>query len=247
MKKKWIPICILFLSIILGNIGCEKSGTNCLTNTGKVIFDKRIVSDFDSIDVGDYVNLYLTQDSVIDVTVESGQNIIDGITSEVNNRTLFIRNVNKCNWLRSYNTKVSVHVSVKNLAKIFYNSSGNINTVNTITSSKLSVIAWGGCGTIDLKLNIKEGAFSLVMGTADFKLHGHSSITSIFSRDFGLIDARDLTTGYTFVKNEGSNDCYVNCSQFMEATIGSIGNIYYTGSPDSVITYIYGSGQVIQF
>ena len=247
MKKQRVQTAILLISVLLVLAGCQKSGSNCMTNAGKIIFERRLVADFDTIDVGNYVNLYLTQDSANSVSVESGQNIIDGITTEVLNRTLFIRNINTCNWMRSYNTPVNAHISVKNLAKILYNSSGNITATTPISSSKFSFVAWGGAGTIDLNLSILEGSFALVMGTATIKLHGYATVNSVFSGDFGLIDARNLRTVYTYVKNEGSNDCYVNSSKFLDATISSIGNIYFTGAADSVVTHIKGEGRLIKF
>jgi hypothetical protein len=247
MKRKSIYIVIFFLLLMAFLAGCGKSDENCLTSNGKTIKQSRMISDFDSIQVNDYVNLYLTQDSENKITVESGENIIDGITTDVVDRQLIISNKNKCNWLRSYNVPVNVYVSVKNLIKIYYMSSGNIYTTNTLKSSALTVEAWGGCGTIDLDLDLYQGSFILQMGTADFNLHGFCAINTIYSGDYGFFQCKDLKTRYLFITNRGSNDCYVNCSYYLDATIGSIGNIYYTGKPDSINTYIQGAGQVIPF
>jgi len=243
--RSYFPLLLLLFPFIW--MGCEQSDTNCLTSNGKTIRQERIIGDFDSIDVGDYVNLIITQDSVNRVSVESGQNIIDGITTEVANRQLVIRNINKCNWLRSYDIPVNVYISVKNLMKIYYLSSGNITTTNTLKSYSLTVEVWGGCGTIDLDMDVYQGYFVLQMGTVDLNLHGHCSINSIYSGDYGPFYCKNLKTGYSFVINKSSNDCYVNASQYLEATIGSIGNIYYTGNPDSLDININGSGTVIPF
>jgi hypothetical protein len=247
MKKQRYTFPFLFLIVIFGWAGCEKSGVNCITSNGKTIRQERILEDFDSIDVRDYVNLIITQDSVNKVTVESGQNIISGITTEVIDRQLIIKNLNKCNWLRSYDVPVNVFVSVKNLMKIYYLSSGNVSTTNTLKSYTLIVEVWGGSGTIDLDMDIFQGSFVLQMGTVDFNLHGRCAINTIYSGDYGPFQCKNLKTRYTYVTNKGSNDCYVNSSYFMGATIGSIGNIYYTGKPDSVVTHIQGTGKVIPF
>jgi hypothetical protein len=247
MKKRKYSFTFIFLIVLLGLAGCEKSGVNCITSNGKTIRQERILEDFDSIDIRDHVNLIISQDTVNHVTVESGQNIISGITTEVIDRQLIIRNLNKCNWLRSYDVPVNVFVSVKNLMKIYYLSSGNVTTANTLKSYSLIVEIWGGSGTIDLDLDIFQSYFVIQMGSADVNLHGSCAINNIYSGDYGLFQCKDLKTRYTFVTNEGSNDCYVNSTYFLEANIGSIGNIYYTGNPDSVVTQIQGSGQVIPF
>ena len=247
MNKFQITIWIVLFASILLSFSCKKSGTNCMTSAGKVISENRSSEDFDSILLIGYVNLYLTQDSINSVTVESGQNIIDGIITEVNNHLLTIKNINECNWLRSYNVPINVRVSLRNLQKLTYESSGNVYSTNQIVSNNLTIVSWGGCGTIDLSINVEEGFFILQQGTVNYKLRGHCSISSVYAGDFGPFDCRDLTTGYTFVTNRGSNDCYINVSQYLDATINSIGNIYYRGTPDSIITHINGSGKVIPY
>lgn len=229
---------------LMGLISCNKDGGTCLSNTGPIITQERSISDFDSIFVNDYVNLVLTQDTLNRVRVEAGQNIINGISTEVTDRRLFIYNNNECNWLRSYNKTITIYISVKNLAKLSYNSSGNVTTANALESNNLWVDVWGGCGTIDLKLNVYQGIFIEHMGTADFKLHGICKINSIYAGDFGLFDCKDLETDYTYIKNYGSNDCYIKVTKYLDATIGSIGSIYYRGEPDTLYTNIYGSGVV---
>lgn len=235
-------VCMAILS------SCKKSGTNCLNSSGPVVREVREVSEFDSIEMNDYVNLILTQDSVVKVEVETGKNLQSGIETTVTERQLVIRNHNICNWLRSYSVPVNVYATVHNLKKIYYNSSGNISTTNPITSKKLTVDVWGGAGTIDLNLDIKGfGYFIVHMGTADLKLRGNCSICSIYSGEYGLIQAGDLLTGYSFVSNHGSNDVYVKAIQYLSATIESIGNIYYTGNPDSLDIVINGPGEVIPY
>ncbi len=235
------------LLLLLVFPSCNKDGGVCVSNTGKIILQERQVGDFDSISMNDNVNLILTQDSVNKVVVEAGEKIIQGITTDVKNHLLIIGNQNSCNWLRSYNNPINVHVSVKNLWKVIYQSSGDLTSTNAISSDIFMVDAWGGCGTIDIQLNIQEGFFLQHMGTANFILRGLCKINSIYAGDFGSFQCKDLNTGYTFIKNYGLNECWVNATRYLDATIGSVGNIYYRGEPDTVMTHIHGSGQVIPF
>jgi hypothetical protein len=232
--------------VILVITGCKRDTTDCFTNTGKIVRQVRNLPEFDSIDMENYVNLILRQDSVEKVEVETGENLQDGIETTVVNRQLLVRNNIICNWLRSYSKPINVYVSVINLKKIYYNSSGNITTENPIRSNDLRVEVWGGSGTIDMDLNINGfGYFYIQMGTADFRLRGNCSVCNIFGGDYGLIQAEGLVTGYCYATNHGTNDIYVNALQLMSADIESIGNIYYSGKPDSLIIKIHGAGQVI--
>lgn len=227
-------------------VSCNKGG-KCFSNSGSIIMQARPVSPFDSIDLADNVNLILTQDSVDKITVEAGSNVVSGITTEILNRQLLIRNLNSCNWLRSYDKPLNVHVSVRNLWKIYYNASGNVTSTNTLAGDSIKVEVWGGCGTIELALNHHQGWFGLFMGTANYELHGKCDITSFYISDMGFCQTKDLATRYCSVTNKGTNDCYVNVSVSLWAVIENIGSVYYTGDPDSVGGRITGSGVLEPF
>ncbi|MCX6251334.1 MAG: DUF2807 domain-containing protein [Bacteroidetes bacterium] len=241
-----ICLFVVITAGVLSICSCKKSG-DCFSNTGEIIKEERRVGDFDSIDVRNYVNLILIQDSVNKVVTEAGKNIISGITTEVRNNTLYIDNTLNCNWLRSYSKPLNVYIYAKNFSKIYYLSSGNITNSDTLRSSYLKIDIWGGCGNINLKVAIWEGYFIEHMGTADVELHGRCPFCSIYAGDFGFFQCKDLRTRYNYVTNNGSNDCYVSSDHYLDVTLKSIGNIYYTGIADSLETKITGSGKLIRF
>lgn len=225
--------------------GCGKSDGSCITNAGEVTREPRTIQDFDTINVADHVDLIIIPDSVNRIEVEAGKNVIRGITTRVENRTLYIRNENRCNWLRSYTKPLNVYIHARNISKIDYNSSGNITTTDTLYSGYLSVDLWGGCGIIDLKLHVINGYFILHLGTATLITHGVCHVGSVYAGDYGLLRLEDMKTGYTYVKNQGTNDCYVNAINFLDATLNSVGNIYFNGDPDSIRVQENGSGKLI--
>ncbi|MBE0648986.1 MAG: DUF2807 domain-containing protein [Bacteroidales bacterium] len=247
MRNKTFLWTLSLLIPLLAGTGCGKTGVDCMTNSGEVILQERDVTPFDSIALYDYVNLFITQDSIYKIVVESGKNIIGGIETTVQNRNLEIRNRNGCNWVRSYDKPINVYISTPNLWKIYYNSSGNVTSLNTLKADSIKVEVWGGCGRIDLDLDVIVGFFYLQIGTADIQLSGTCGIVSMFTGDFGLLDAKNLNSSYSFVSNKSSNDCYIQVHDELKATIQSIGNIYYTGSPKKIETIINGEGKVIAF
>jgi hypothetical protein len=248
ISKIRILVLISLGVVMTCHFSCKKSGTNCFTNSGQVVREIRGVSGFDSIDLEDNVNLILKDDSVFKIEVEAGKNLLDGIITKVENRQLVIRNNNVCNWLRSYSDPINVYASVRNLSKIYYNSAGDISTINPITSGNFTVEIWGGAGVVDLNLDIHGyGHFFLQMGSADFVLHGACNIVNLYGGDYGLIQAKNLQTDIAYVTNRGTNDIYVRARKLLDASIQSIGNIYYTGNPDSLIIKKHGSGEVIPF
>ncbi len=255
MGKKFLNnsvkrICLsgmILLVVFAGISSCKKSGADCFTSTGNVIKQVRMVDDFDTIIARENVDIILTQDSVNSIVVEAGEKIIGGIKTVTDNRQLMIDNNNTCNWVRSYNKPLNVYVHVKNLRKIYYLSAGNITSTNVLTSGSFMLDVWGGCGSIDLSLNVNQGYIYEHLGTADITVRGRAVYNSVVSGDFGFLQLKDLSTDYTYVSNTGTNDCYVKAIKFLDATIRSIGNIYYTGKPDTVHANITGAGQLVEF
>jgi hypothetical protein len=241
----------IFLTLILGLVillhGCSKDGGVCVSNSGQLTRQVRNINDFNQIDLNDNVSLFLSNDTNQEVVVEAGRNILGGIITEVENGHLTIGNTNTCNWLRDYSKPINVYLSASKIWKISYNGSGDVSSTDTLKLDSLTVEVWGGCGTIDLTLNTWKGNFSLNMGTVDFRLRGISAITAVYTEDYGLYDGRNLTTGYTYITSKGSNDCYVRATNSLDATIGSIGNIYYSGNPASMKETINGTGKIIPF
>jgi len=237
---------LILWALISGISSCQKSG-DCFKSTGSIIKESRIISDFDTIIARENADIILTQDTVNSVVVEAGEKIISGITTTVADRQLEIGNTNTCNWVRSYDKPMIVHVHVKNLRKIYYLSAGNITTSNVLTPESFLLDVWGGCGSIDLALNVNMGFIYEHLGTADITARGRSVFCSVVSADFGFLQLKDLQTDFCYVSNTGTNDCYLNVTKFLDATIRSIGSIYYTGKPDSVHSNITGAGQLIEY
>jgi len=250
LNKSALYFCIggvIVLAIIFGSSSCSKSGADCFTNTGPVTRESRHVEDFDTIIARENVDIILTQDSANSLEVEAGRNILSGIKTDVVERQLMISNTNKCNWVRSYDKPLKVYVHAKNLRKIDYISAGNITSTNTISAGSLMVDVWGGCGSIELTVDLQEGKFYEHMGTADIIIHGRVLFSSVVAGDFGMLQLKDLKSDFSFVLNSGSNDCYIQVVKYLDVSISSIGNIYYTGNPDTIHTHITGTGQLIQF
>jgi hypothetical protein len=244
MKKYTIYIWTIFMLLILTN-GCGKSGPDCFKSTGKIILEQRDITSFDSIAVYNNINLFLKQDSIYSVSVEAGENLMNKIVTRIENNQLILENNNTCNWVRSYDYPINVYVSTPRLWKLYYLSAGDVQSANTLYFDSLMVEAWGGAGSIHLTLDVFSVFVYLHQGSSDIHLKGNCGIASLVSGGYGLLDASTLVSGYVFVSSRSSNDCYVNANQELYATIESIGNIFYYGSPTKINTTINGSGSVI--
>jgi hypothetical protein len=240
----WLTACLLLLVS-----GCSKPGADCFTSTGPVVKEERMLPSFDSVSLSDNISLYITYDSTAtgQVVVEGGRNLIPGIVTEVVNHQLNIYNTNWCNWVRSYTNPLNVYIRTSHLSKIEYNASGDLISTDTLKFDTLKVEVWGGCGSIRLKLNTFQGYFVEHLGTADFDLRGRCAILNLYAGQYGPFNCAELVSNYCYVTTIASNDCRVNVHSVLEVSIGNIGNVYYTGDPDSISWVITGSGKLIRF
>lgn len=221
---------LVVLSIVFS--ACKKENMfDCFMKAGSNTTEIRNVAYFDQIFLYDNVNLIITQDTINEVMIEGGKNLLKKIRTSVKGNILEIRNNNKCNWSRNYKNKINVNVKVKALSYIEYWGSGNISTINAITVPHLRIDSHDGSGTITLNLNTKKVELVIHTGPANFIVTGKSDQNYAYSTGNGVIDCRDLASNYCFMVNSSTADFYTNPKDHIDAEIKYLGNVYYMGNP----------------
>jgi hypothetical protein len=236
---------ILLISVIPG--GCSKeNGSGCFVPAGEYTTQERPGGDIRIIELHDNVNLILTQqDAAGPITVEAGKNLINGISTEINDNRLVIRNGNYCNWTRDFDNPLNVYVPVSKLDTLTYRASGNITCTNTLTNDSLHVDIWEGSGSVKFNVDNQKSRFYLHEGTVDLNVKGQTIVFVLSSHGFGPVDCLDFESRLIYMNTESPNDCYVNALITLEVEIRNIGNVYYTGNPPSINAVINGGGQLI--
>ncbi len=175
----------------------------------------------------------LTQSEANTVEIRCGENIIDNVKTSIDKTgCLTIENTNRCNWVRSFDREIIAYIGVKNIHEIEYRGSGDISSSNTITSDSLILNVWEGAGQVNIDVNLHKNSIYFHIGTADVYYTGKVHLNYLSATSFGPIDVRNLTSTYTYISSDGSNNCYVGPCSFLNASITSIGNIYYIGDPE---------------
>lgn len=240
MRLNLKHIIAIALSFFILN-ACQKG---CLTSTGEEITTERIGGEFNHIQIWDNVDVQITQSDENRIQVKAGENIIDDIETRMEEGVLIIRNNNTCNWMRSYTKKIEVQVEVKQLYEIEMRGVGEISSTNAINSDSLMLNVWDAAGKVDLTIDTKKSTIRYHIGTADIIYRGKTRLSYISSNSYGPVDARDLESEQTYISTIGSNNNYVWATEILEATVGSIGNIYYKGDPKILKTFFNGSGKI---
>lgn len=236
---------IYSLAILL--TGCGKDEGVCVSSTGKVISVDRGQQAYHSVVVYDNINLILTQDtSKYLITVEAGENLIDGITTVIDSGKLVLRNENSCNWLRSFEVPVNVYLTFARLDTIVFRAAGNITFTNNWTNRFVYFDVVEGAGKLDIKLNVYQAYFIVRYGTTYLDLSGISEVATLISYGFGPFHAENLDSKFTYVSCYSPNDMFVSSSIDLYAKIGNIGNVYYRGNPSTINTEYLNTGRLIR-
>jgi len=233
-----------YLVVLILMLGCSKEKNDCMKSTGEIIFVDRELALFSEIEINNNVNVILTQDTFSSIMVEAGENLIEKITTVVQGDRLVIQNENKCNWVRSYDYAVNVHVSVTNLQRIEHNGYGKISSTNTIQSDGI-VISINANGDVELDINMPY-CFSDMHKSGDLILSGYARLNGLWASGNNWIRCKDLKTDTTFIESGTTGDSYVNASLRLQALVKGPGDIFYSGSPIDVVTEITGEGAVIK-
>lgn len=237
-----------FLSLVfLLLTACNREQLDdCFTKTGSDITEERSSDFFNRIELYDNVNLVLMPGDVPFLEIAGGKNLLKAIKTDIKDSTLTIRNTLKCNWVRSFEREITVYATAPGLHEIRYEGSGDVKTEGQIKLDSLDVNIWGGAGSFELDVDITYLKLAMHYGTVDLNVKGKTLITTIFANSYGPFYCSELISNIVYIRNSGTNDCYVRPLHILEVEITSVGNIYYYGDPIEIKTDISGSGKLLR-
>ncbi|MDY0075677.1 MAG: DUF2807 domain-containing protein [Bacteroidales bacterium] len=242
---KFISSFAVIMFFLLLSFGCSKSPGDCFTSTGKAITEQRSIANFTGILMLDNVDVELIKGNSPKVEVTAGEHIIDNIITEVIDSELQIKNLNNCNFVRSFDKPIKVKVYFQQIDSLEYRSIGNLVCQNPITTDTFRIDVYEGAGRLDFELNTAVSYLNFHYGTAELIVSGFSQVNYIYQASYGPLDARDLKTGFNYLENKSTNNCFVQAEVVLGVTISSIGNVYYWGNPQIDLNGS-GSGQLLR-
>lgn len=245
MKKQILKI---FIFCTAGTIlsSCNKDHLfDCLKSTGKTITAERQALPFIKVEMENNVDLTYYKGENYSIKVTAGANLIEWITTEVKDSTLFIKNENKCNWARDFNNEFKIEITAPALVNVSNYGSGDIDFEDVVSVYEFRYDNWNASGNINLQVNADRITVNIHAGTADLTVNGTSGINFLYYNGYGYMNFKNLFTRITYITNQGSGNCRVNVRDQLDAHIKHIGNIYYAGNPPDLKSEITGTGQLI--
>ena len=255
-------IAVLFFLVSLTAASCSK--VDALFNNGEPIAETREVEHrFNTISMYNNVNVKLVHDNHPHLELTCPKNLIDKVKTEIEGDTLYIRNENNFNWLRSYDYSIDLTVYYDSLREVNFASVGDLRCTDSIrgfglqstdTIEGISNTVWirnfnlninEGCGDIDLTLSCSVVKNNFRNGTSCVTLRGKAEYTEIIMRSYGVVHAENLNSNFVRVQSHSTNDAYVWARTKLTVWLYSIGNVYYKGRP-WIVKECTSDGQVIK-
>jgi hypothetical protein len=231
-------VSILVITLLLSscNMDLRLGQTN---GNGNVVTEKRTVSeDFTAVKGSAGLDVYLTEGSENKIVVEADENLLDIIETEINNGKLNI--TTRENIGRSKSKKV--HVTYKELNKIYASSGADVICNSVIKSEKITLDASSG-SDLEVEVFAKEVIAETSSG-ADIKISGKATLLLASSSSGSSIKARELLVVNCNADASSGADITVNVKEKLSTEATSGGNIKYYGNPAAVSNDESRSGNV---
>jgi len=241
LAKFIIPL--FFLTALLG---CEKENLgDCFKSTGKIVREQRQLPSFESLELHDRINLFVSFGPEYSLTVEAGENLQEHIDTEVKSNILIIENNNRCNWVRSFKKDMNVYLTAPSIKGINYFGSGELRFLDTLNRESFTMNMYESSGDAFLLLNTDRAELKTHTGTGTITSSGFSDYLVTFVGGNGFVDARNTLgeKGLAVATNTGY--IKMNVSDTLKAEISGTGNIEYYGNPIINLTDT-GEGKLIQ-
>jgi hypothetical protein len=238
--KSMLLVCLLMS-------GCNKDhGLDCFKGTGEIITESRSCGQIADIILYDGINLYIGYDTAFSLSVEGGEKLLPGVITESVGNTLFIRDENRCNWVRSFKNEINVYLRLPYLRKIEYRGTGNITGTSTLRGDTIIIDFWDASGSLILDVDCRETHLRMHTGCGDAEISGKTTNAYYFNRGNGALRCSRLLSEGTYIDAKCTNDSEVYASAWLFARITYMGNVYYRGNPPEIGSVTTERGRLIR-
>lgn len=196
------------------------------------------IDAFEKVSIGGNYNVTLIQSEHTKVIIETDENLLSFINTELHNNTLNINNVH--NLKGSQGIKVDVYYS--SLNKIYSTGASNIENEGIIITDILA-INLSGAGAIDLEIKTTEVKVNLT-GAGVISLSGETEYQETHISGAGGLSAKELVSNECSINLSGLGGAEVYAVDKLEAIITGVGGIIYGGNPKIIERQVTGFGKI---
>ena len=208
--------------------------------SGDLVTKTYQVSGFDGVSVSGGGDLVIIQDGTESVSVETDDNLMQYVVTEVRNGTLDLYLDNQ--GLRNFRpTKLIFTVHVKNLTAVTTSGSWDL-TSEKIDTDDLSIVV-SGSGNVTISDLTAENLSVMISGSGEMDAAGEVTDQDITVSGSGKIRLGDLLSETALINISGSGEATLWVTTSLTAEISGSGTVLYYGNPQTTIN-TSGSGDI---
>jgi hypothetical protein len=230
MKKRTILIAVALLL-------CACS-LRAVRGSGRLVTESREVGDFDRVTLTSSGEVILTQGDRGSLTVETDDNVMQYVTSEVKGGTLTlgteIGKLVRPTWLK-------FTLSVEDLDGLTVSGSGDI-VAERFDTDRLEIKV-SGSGDMRIDALTAQAVEVRISGSGDVELAGQATEQNVTISGSGKYRAGDLRSETASVTISGSGDATLWATESLKARVTGSGSASYYGTPKTDVSGS-GSGKV---
>jgi len=215
-----IGICIAYAS---GSVTPSRTWFNFsfgkgVKGSGVVKTETRDLPKFTGIDFGGAIEMEITAQDTQRVEIETDDNFLPLITTEVKGDTLYISSEKRLNW----NSPVRMRISVEDLDSL------NISGASKATAT-----------------NIKAENFKLdVSGASKVKIEGEAASLGVEASGACRVEAQNFKTVKVDARASGASKVLVFATDSVKAEASGASNVTYSGNPKNVTKNSSGASSI---
>jgi hypothetical protein len=227
-------IYFIVAAILLFPVACGKKN---ISGNGKVVCQLRDVKGFKAISIKGAYDVYLKKDKLESVQIETDENLLEIIRTELIDSILTISNTKTIT--RSKELKLTI--SCPNLNSIDFSGASELTSDSNMVYKDLNINV-SGFGRIEMDLQ-SESLSANVSGGAELEFSGKSDELNVSITGAGNIEAQSLVAQICKIDISGFGKAKLNVSQKLEVNISGAGKVEYFGNPE-VKQSVTGAGKI---
>lgn len=189
----------------------------------------REFQEFTAVLLNGVGNVIITKGNEHKVEINSNQDVVSKIKTEVINKELVISMVDTLPvWLISF-PKLDIKVTLSDVKSLRVTGVGKLRCEETLETDSI-VVFNSGVGGIHLKLSAND-VKTYLAGVGEIELSGTTSIHQVEISGTGKINAYSLKAEDVTIKATGIGECVIYATNNLEVNAGGISRVKYRGHP----------------
>lgn len=225
---------VLVISLVLTALfsNCKREQMDdCFTGTGNTKTDNRPLEAFSHLVIDDLIEVTYVTAPTHSLRIKAGENLLEGIKTEVKDGVLHVQNENRCNWVRSFKKKIEITLFAPELQSLEMYGGSSFFCSDTIKTQEFRANLWSASGKLDVLLAADYVELKSHTGPADILAKGSCRELVAYSNGNGSLNSLALLSEKALVVNQNTGKIEVQVTQEMNVDLRGSGNIYYLGNP----------------